>query len=520
MIHLVKMNKMAISLFLLIIIIVHPSHAEKSQSEKYDNQVSTYANVKEVVFRDDDTDVAGKAYDFTKAVLNWWNIPGQVLDTADFVRSVKNEGVNLSNTSTLLTKIAVNKVAIEKISESVKNMKPDQLKEIAEKLKISGAKGDMRKNVLELLTETAPKSGALYQEDERNKARNTLIIDIVTKLCKKCDVAHKSYKLAQEAARYADIVFDNTKTQSMFAKIKVAGFDDLKAFREEFVGGEALKDGARKALTLMHKSRGLSSPTDEEVMKYIFNRFQRWRIEIKHRKDEAEVLKAIKDEYMKLRDDQTDKMFGDVSEEQKISLFQKEYIELYNDIFSYKGDKPRPFGLGMKDLRWHIFQLLKKKQNGKLSSKEFEYEKRKLLASWGWLDSSKVGKPPIKYKPSEKQLAQISTRLQKLNYKKLMIVMDYMNVKLPDSFMTCLCRIKPAGTGVVGYIKTPRKDCPGPCTGGVISCVSWSPRADAEGWNICMGRVKMPNGTRIDEYIANKLPSKKKQLKSKLSNQQ
>ena len=245
-------------------------------------------------------------------------------------------------------------------------------------------------------------------------------------------------------------------------------------------------------------------------MKYIFNRYQRWKTEIKNREADADILANVKDAYLGFSDYQRREMFGDGSKADWARAFMDKYIDLYRKVVAQRGDKPWPLGGGPKIVQKHVFDLLKKQLTRKMSQAEVDYEARKMAADWGWIAKSAVGEPPPswnakQFKTKSDQLARIQDRLSRLDYKKLMTVMDYMHVKLPNAFMRCLCSINPAGTGSVGYITTPRKDCPGPCTGGVLNCVSWTPRADAEGWKTCMGRVSMPDGARIDEYIAKRL---------------
>ena len=202
------------SLLFLIALLPAGAALAESASDAFDQQLKEYAKVKQVVFRDDHTDVGGKAYDLAKATLNWFNVPGQVLDVADFARSVKNEGLNGNNTLTLAAKIFASKVSVSKIKNEIKNLPKGDLLQLAKKLGVSSKGGDMQKNVLEICTETATKAGSAALDGETAKAMAVLVTDVVTKFCKTCDVAHKAYRFAKEAAKAADVAFDNTKTQA------------------------------------------------------------------------------------------------------------------------------------------------------------------------------------------------------------------------------------------------------------------------------------------------------------------
>lgn len=96
------------------LLLVSSVYAE-STSDIYDKKVAKYAKVKQVVFRDDPTDVGGKAYDFAKASLGWLGIPGQALDVADFGRSVYNDGLTGANALTLVTKLAASKISVRQL---------------------------------------------------------------------------------------------------------------------------------------------------------------------------------------------------------------------------------------------------------------------------------------------------------------------------------------------------------------------------------------------------------------------
>ncbi len=101
-----------------------------------------------VHFQDDTTNVAGKAYDFTKATLKALGVPGVALDFADFVRSAKNEGVGQQNSLTFVASVIARKVPTKQFKAIIDKMDEKDLLEIATRLNL-GKTGDLQKAVFD-----------------------------------------------------------------------------------------------------------------------------------------------------------------------------------------------------------------------------------------------------------------------------------------------------------------------------------------------------------------------------------
>ncbi len=489
--------------------------AAPSEAEIFDLQLADYQKDARIKFRDDHTDVGGKGYELAKATIDWFGVPGEVLDVADFARSVKNEGIGLHNTSTLIAKIVASRVSTKQFESIVKKMDEKELLEIAKRVNL-GTTGDLQKAVLEYLTETAPNVAAQVSEGTTGDAATTLFLDVVTKMCKTCGLAQKSYEFAVEASMAAEIAFDNENTQSMFSQMAHLGYHQFADFQTEYVMSDVHKNEARKALTLAYQAAGRKEPpTEEEVDRYIFDRYQRWQSEIQTRAEDAAVLAELKGDYLKLLRYEKEAIFGPGTEADWASRYMASYIGLYNGMVAMKGDRPWPFGLGREEVRFAVHDLLKRRKSGKLTDEELGYEMRKLAAKWGWIPESKVGPPPPKpapvvvrpQEPREIIEARIWSRLPNLNHAKLTALAESRNISLPTTFMHCLCQSRGIMGAGLGYHPEPWGDCDNndPCKGGNWGCASTDLPHDRDTWQICIDEQKARGERTLIDILADEV---------------
>ena len=481
---------------------VSPALADRA-SDAYNQQLAAYQKAAAVKFRDDPTDVSGKAYEFAKATLDWFGVPGEALDAADLARSIKNEGVGAHNVGTFVAKVLANNVHAPQFKAAVEKMKQNELIEIAERLHLDTA-GDLQKSVLEYLTETAPNAIAAGQDGSASEAATTVFLDVMSKLCKTCGVAYRGYELAAEAKQALEIAFDNTKTQTMFAEMAKSGWYRYDEFQQYFTGNDALKDEARKALTAMRESAGLAAPSDDDVMRFIYNRYERWQTEIKDRGDDAAILADVRDEYTKLLDYEKRDMFGDGSETQWASAYMNNFMGIYRDLVSYRGDAVWPAGArnGHATVEAAAADLLTRKLRDGISDAQYQYEKRKLLASWGWLSPDKVGNPPPPLPPKDDRATivnRLQDRLPKLDQSKMSALFDRVGIKPSADFYNCMC----PGSHGFHYYNGP--DAGGPCRRiGPLGGVSWV-GFDGGSMKKCADMYRLEDGRSVFDALANSI---------------
>lgn len=491
--------------------------AAETDAEAYDRMLAEHRKVQRVKFRDDHTDVAGKGYELAKSTLSWFGVPGTLLDGADFVRSVKNEGVTLENTGTFLAKYMAQNIPTEKFKTAVEKMGRSELINVIESLGVDvgpdldQTTGNLQKFVLEYMTEVAPKVAAKGTEGGASDAAAELFLTVLTKACKTCDLAQKSYEFAREAAMAAELAFDNQRTQEMFARMEnVYQFDQFRDMREQFVESRAMTAEARKALTLMYKSlppghRNYNRiPTEEEVERYIFQRFQRWRTEIERKERDAEILEDVRDFYLRLLDYEKEAMFGAGSEADWAAAYQTSYLSLWDRMLALRGDNPWPIGGGEDYVRWQVDRLLKQWKTGKLNDAELTHEMRKLAAGFGWMPQDKVGPPPPKpaaaAPPTEEEIearqSHVIDRLSRLNHHKLSATMAALGVEMPVGVLQCLCAAQGLMGAGLAYHPEPWGDCDNadPCKGGNWGCVSSGLPSDPAAWKGCIASqpVRLP----------------------------
>jgi len=506
-------------------------------SEVFDQYVAKYAKPKRVKFTDDHTNVAGKAYDLAKATAGWFGVPGSLFDTAEFADTVRKEGLTSGNVLSITAKIIADNIDIKIVSKQIKGMNKSEILTILKEENLFDLDVlALQRRLLDYVTETATKAASSTLDGKGKVALENVLIDIVTKVCKSCDVAHKSYEFAKESAKAAELAFDNELTQAMFEHMdKRIQVDEYRDFIGEFVKNKNFTDEARKALALYHKSTNRPPPTNEEVMHYVFNRYKRWQREKKILNSEAEILIEAKGMFLALKKFEI-AQFGDNYPEQ-ISNALKRFLAIYKKLMKYKGDKYMPPGGRMSVIRSAMY-LLKNSDRNVLDYRKLFTQQLQLL-HWK--------KKPQELSEIEKKnrSTHVRERLIRLNDKKLQLVFNYMGIKPPKSFYHCLCRSAGYGSpqtrqfyhpGTIGDFDE-RYTCqhPGePCVVSGFGCSRYPLPKKENVWNDCMntnrigmkkdknGRVIMqkdkngkvvldnkgnpiPTGRRIDEYISTEL---------------
>lgn len=481
-----------------------PLLAAPDASQAFDDAVGEYSTAEEVAFSDDHTNVGGKAYDFAKATLQWFGVPGTVVDSADFVRSASKEGINSVNALTLVAKTVARHVPTRQFEAVIKKLDQRQLLEVAERLHL-GRATDLQKTVLKYLIETGPKAAGQAEGGAPSEALATVLVDVMKEACKTCGVAWTGYELAVEAKKAAEMAFDTAATQRMFSEMNKAGWYRLDEFQQYFSGGEILKDEARKALGLMHASQDLPQPTDDQVMEYIFTRYQRWQTEIADRKRDAEVLAELKDTYVGLLSYEKEEMFGTGTEADWATRFAAGYMPLYNEFISYRGNKPWPFGLGQETVRNAVFNVLRDKLRGNLTEEEAAYEMRSYLYEWGWISLEERGEKPDRAPKDDRQaiINRIEERLPNLSADKLGALFENIGIQPSVDFYNCLC--------TAGYHYYTGPDAGGPCRRiGPLGGVDWS-GLDASSWQSCGAAYPLPDGRNLVDAIADSVEARRKQ---------
>ena len=514
---------------------------ESKASIAYDQAVEKYAKPRIIKFRDDPTDVSGKAYDLAKATLSWFGVVGNVIDAADFARSVKNEGINSVNIATYLSKIAVGNISNQRLSDYLNKMEDkDVIKLLSKHGIVDPDVNNYQRYLLDYISETGPKALA---EDDSSKAYEGILIDVVTKVCPPCDVAHKSFELAKESAKAAELFFDNKLTQELFEHMdKDMQVDQQIDFIREFSKNRNWTDEAEKALSLYHKSANLPSPTYDEVLSYIFKRYERWQAERQVLQDEAEMLKQVKAEYLRLDYYDRKILFGQGDEELWADKFMSTYTNLYNQVISQKEEGFWTLECGRESVRVEVFHLLQKYFRNKLTSEQLAYEKKIVAAKCRWISDNEVGESPYKkekvsslIKPIQKNCAsektiedkrkcKIMNRLIAFNHTKFLKVLNTLKVKSSKSFLNCLCSNAGYGSSSTAQFYHPdtlgkynkRYTCnqPGePCVVSGLGCSRHPLPSNFVIWERCMkrykvntkttsdGKVEPRSGVQLDEYI-------------------
>ncbi len=239
-------------------------------------------------------------------------------------------------------------------------------------------------------------------------------------------------------------------------------------------------------------------------MDFIYDRYVRWQAEIKNRQDEAATLANVEDEYLKLAGYEKRDMFGDGSEAQWAGAYMNNFMGIYRDLVSYRGDAVWPPGArnGRAAVEAAAAYMLTRKLRDGISNEQYEYEKRKLLASWGWLSPDKVGNPPPPKPPKDDRdtiMDRLNVRLPTLDAQKLGALFDRVGIKPSAEFFNCMC---PQSDGF-HYYNAP--DAGGPCRRiGPLGGVSWAGFASSS-MKTCADMYRLEDGRSVFDALANSI---------------
>lgn len=426
----------------------------ETPAEAYQRMLMARTQVAQVRFRDDSTDVAGKTYEFAKAALDAFGVPGNFLDAADFARSLNADGFSADLAAGTLVKVLAQNVPTARIEALVGQMEQSELLEVARIIGLQSGEdtaetaGNLQRLVVDYFSETLPKAAGTAAGGDPAGAAFDTFIDVLGRVCKTCGAAYRAYDLAVEAAKAGEIFVDNLGTQAMFHDMAVAGWYRFDEFSQNFTGSPAMLAEARKALDAARAAAGRTgSATDEEVLRYVYDRYQRWQTEIAQKDADAAVLAAAQSLYEGLLDYEKRQMFGEGSETDWASRYMNDYLTLWNGLLGMKGDAPWPFGLGQETVRFEVNQVLKKWRSDGLTDAQIGYELRQLAARWGWIPQHQVGPPPPTPLPPppprtedrDALVSRITGRLGQLSYSKLTALFENAGITPSADFYECLC---------------------------------------------------------------------------------
>ena len=476
-------------------------------SKEYDNYVENYQ--KQSLSFGHDVDVKAKVYDLAKTLISQSNIGGKDLKNAkddllngfDTWYGANQDGLKGDDFMLFVTKSVLSRVT------------PAGLKKIQKKYNLSDTQIKVIKEQGLDATESGAKaSGIAVGSGDIKDVSEEIILGIVD-MCPQCKVGRQAVLLAHEVGRATEAWVEDEATQAEFKRWE----KDPSLFMV-LAGQSKVHESARRAMMQSSKRE----PSHGEVEAFIHRQFEKWKKAKDNAKEEAEVLANIKDEFINLKAFELSEL-GTTNAE-KISAFSKEYLDIYKDLMSYRGDSYLPPG-GLKKVQ-SIAMILFRKRNR--SSSEYRQLLAKQLQLMGWR------KKPEKLtkKQEDDRALHVKNRISRLNHEKLQQVFEFMGIKkrVPKSFYTCLCVTAAYGSSGTRQFYLPsnefiepfdeRYSCqkPGdPCIVAGFGCGRHPFPKDTKIWGDCMesnrldmkkdenGKIIPESGIRLDEFIANEL---------------
>jgi hypothetical protein len=321
------------------------------------------------------------------------------------------------------------------------------------------------------------------------------------KACPPCDVAYKGYDLAAESSKALQIAFENEKTQAMFNQMKTADWYRDDEFKAGYTGNPTLQSEARKALESMWKAAGkTSTPTEDEVLSFVFDRFQRWKQEVVNQEKLEESIAKIEPYFTGLSEAEKSSMYGAADEATWAANYIKDYQEIWAELTGKMGKAHWPLGLGKAGVEAQVASFVKRWKQEGLSDEQVAWELTKLGVEWNWLPKDKLGPKPIP--PMVQIEGNIAKRLPELNAAKLGALLESAGISPTSDFLNCLC---PGGTHYYTG-----KEATGPCRR--IGPLGGESYFGIDGTAImgCSAAYPMADGKTVTGALADKLLSIRK----------
>lgn len=486
-----------------LFLLVHSASAETPQ-EGFAKAASAHTKVTGLEFHDDPTDVTGKAWEFTKALVGASGMKGldTAMDAVDFVKAGQKDGYSPELILTAGAKSISANFTTKRAEELVGKMSQTEMFKaaivIGFETKDTSAETAMavQRRLVEYMLETAPAVAVTAGQEGALPAEQQLFLDIMGKACPPCDVAYKGYDLAAESSKALQIAFENEQTQAMFNQIKTADWYRDDEFKAGYTGNPTLQAEARKALETMWKAAGKTgTPTEDEVLGFVFNRYQQWQQEVVDKAKLDESITKIEPYFVGLSGSEKTSMYGPGDEATHAGAYIKDYQALWSELTGMKGNATWPFGVGKAGVEAHVAGLVKRWRYEGLSDEQIAWEMGKLGADWGWISPDKVGpKPPSPLSQVEKGIAG---RLPQLSVEKLGALLASAGIVPPVDFMNCMC---PGGFHFYNG-----EDAVMPCRRiGSLGGVSWA-GIDGAAVMGCSAAYPMPDGRTVTGALAAKL---------------
>ncbi|MGB8813463.1 MAG: hypothetical protein WCC57_09775 [Paracoccaceae bacterium] len=486
-----------------LILLAHFASAE-TPKEGFAAAASAQTKVTNLEFHDDPTDVSGKAWEFTKALVGASGVKGldNVMDAADFIKAGQKDGYSPELILTAGAKSISANFTTKRAEELVGKMSQSEMFKaaivIGFEAKDTSAETAtaVQRRLVEYMVETAPAVAVTAGQEGALPAGQQLFLDIMGKACPPCDAAYKGYDLAAESSKALQIAFENEKTQAMFNQMKTAGWYREDEFAAGYTGNSTLQAEARTALETMWKAAGKTgTPTEDEVLGFVFDRFQRWQQEAADKAKLDEVITKIEPYYIGLAGYEKTSMYGPGDEATHAGAYINDYQTLWAELTGMKGNATWPFGLGQAGVEAQVAGLVKRWRYEGLSDEQIAWEMAKLGADWGWIAPDMVGpKPPSPLSQIEKGIAG---RLPQLSVEKLGALLASAGITPTADFMNCMC---PGG-----FHFYDGEDAMGPCRRiGSLGGVSWA-GIDGNAVMGCSAAYPLPDGRTVTGALAAKL---------------
>jgi len=426
------------------------------------------------------------------------NFGESIVDVDEFAKAVSNsikkgaQGPTPEDVSAFMAKMLLHNVA---------HAAPEDFEAVAEKIGLNEAQAHTLVDASVNVTEgSADAAGSAVGKDYAEAVKK-IELTALDAICKACEVGRKAVLLgiAESQAFYAAKVQDKL-ADDMYQAWKDSGVDDERRSLDAMAGVDGygvMMAQIRPIVAKNNAKLGLAPPTDDEIGKFIATSFKEFAADEAHRRSDADLVAAAKEDYLNLSDLER-AQFG-TADDERIARFSDDYLRYYEMMIAYRGDQPLPPG-GDATIRAAVVEIVKNEKS--ISILDLRQRIVADLVRWGWLKPTTAG--PV-------EISRVRDRLATLDYFKMKALFDYMDIAPPKDFYVCMCAQNRHTTGSgVGYNPgaCPNTGCQFTGNLGGQACVPMPTGADALA--ACAPKAALAGGKPLDQSIAEELAKGKR----------
>lgn len=464
-----------------------PAQTQKQLSDAYSEALKKHRTVDTTL--DHDVDVKGKMLDLAKTFVDktgigidkWDNIKNGVMSGVELWEAEgKTGGMTEADIMRFIAKTALpyaSDAQFKKLNLSDETIA--WIKANAANVTDAGAAG------------AGTAAGGGSWEDVGKE----LVAGGIDALCPQCAIGRRVIALAVEGGKAVEAWVQDEAVAMEFAR-----FENESMIPVGVLAGQRMLLTNAKAVMMQYTA---TEPTEDEVIAFVQDQFRRWKAEKDRKATEAAMLEKARQDFLDLASWDRN-AFGKDADAQA-DAYSRAVLDTYRDLMAYA--TPQCIFDNGHDGILRAATFLVRKQA--LPVLEYRAAFKNQLRSLGCIEKL----PEMDADTAAAKKDHIIDRLARLDYDKLKLVLDHMEVTPPRSLYECMCAAARYHSSSAASVFSPeqylqpydeRYSChqPGPpCIVAGNGCTRHPLPSDPEIWKTCMQLEQMPGGERLDDML-------------------